>query len=214
MIGDKLVITEFHHNAAKQVLPEVLKLLETQDKVAVSIAGESGCGKTELAECLSETLENVGKTSLILGQDDYFKLPPKTNHQTRLKDLGWVGTNEVHLNQMSDHIKALKETPKEAVIKPLVNFDEDNIGTETIRCRDTDVIIAEGTYTTLLDNIDIRVFINRTYHQTRKNRLLRNRDSDQDFLEHVLEIEHKEISSHRPKATIVIAPPADDIESP
>lgn len=212
MIGDKLVVTDFHRKAAEQVLPEVQAMLDSgMRRVAVSIAGESGCGKTELATCLAELLSVAGKSALILGQDDYFKLPPKTNHETRLKDIAWVGIHEVHLDQMSNHIKELKEFPDVSLTKPLVNFDEDRIGTESVQSKDTDVIIAEGTYTTLLDNIDLRVFINRTYHQTRENRVLRNRDSDLDFLEQVLEIEHKLICSHRKKANIVIAPPESDM---
>ena len=79
--------------------------------------------------------------------------------------------------------------------------------TETAARRD--VLIVEGTYTTLLENVDLRTFINRTYHQTKKARLARARDPDVGFLERVLEIEHQEISQHKARADVVMDPPPE-----
>ena len=77
-------------------------------------------------------------------------------------------------------------------------------------------MIAEGTYAALLYDIDVRVFINRDYTETKKHRLSRNRDQalennadhDLTFLERVLEIEHRIISQHIKLADLVIPPPA------
>ena len=73
-----------------------------------------------------------------------------------------------------------------------------------------DLVIAEGTYTSLLENVDLRAFIDRNYRQTKKARLTRARDPDVDFLEKVLEIEHQEISRHKARADVVIPPPEEE----
>ncbi len=208
MIGDKLIITDYHRSAALQILKALKEKWKTTDKsIAVTIAGESGSGKSEIAYCLYELVEASGKKCIILGQDDYFKLPPKTNHNKRLKDINWVGPGEVHLDILDEHLDFLKHIKYQPLEKPLVNFDEDSIGHETIMPDVFDVVIAEGTYTSLLKNSDLMAFINRDYKETKKNRLKRNREPDIDFLEKVLEIEHREISKHKRLADVIIAPP-------
>jgi len=210
MIGDKMVITDYHRAAAAKAMDAVEQCLAAGPRaIAVSIAGESGCGKTETAHCLAELLEKRGRTCIILAQDDYFRLPPKSNHDKRVEDITWVGTAEVLLDLLGEHVAAIKAGIEEPLTKPLVYFEEDRIGSETVAPGRTDVVIAEGTYTTLLPDTDVRVFINRTYRQTKKARLARARDPDVGFLERVLQIEHEEISQHKARATIVIDPPAD-----
>lgn len=213
MIGDKLVITDYHRQGAARVFEAVRQRLKSAaGPVSVSVAGESGSGKSEIAHCLAEFLEQEGHSAIILGQDDYFKLPPRSNHEKRQQDISWVGPGEVRLDLLDENITNLKEHPDRPVTKPLVYFQENRIDSETIEPKKRDVIIAEGTYTSLLENVDVRAFINRTYQQTRKARLKRARDPDLDFLEKVLQIEHQEISTHRNRADVVIPPPPEEKE--
>jgi uridine kinase len=213
MIGDKLVITDYHRQGAKQAMETLKdKLASASSVLAVSVAGESGSGKSEIAFCLKELLEGQGQKAVILGQDDYFKLPPKSNHNKRLEDISWVGPGEVKLDLLDANIAAIKNNPTQELTKPLVYFDEDRIDSETIQPGNPAVVIAEGTYTSLLENLDMRVFINRNYRQTKKARLKRARDPDVDFLERVLEIEHQEISKHKARADVVLAPPPEERE--
>jgi uridine kinase len=213
MIGDKLVITDYHRQGAAQVYEVVKPRLDSSPgPMSVTVAGESGSGKSEIAHCLAELIEKDGKTAIVLGQDDYFKLPPKSNHEKRLQDISWVGPGEVRLDLLDENITNLKEHPDRPVKKPLVYFDENRIDSETVEPKKRDVIIAEGTYTSLLENVDIRAFINRNYRQTKKARLKRARDPDVDFLEKVLEIEHQEISKHKARADVVIPPPPEEQE--
>jgi uridine kinase len=213
MIGDKLVITDYHRQGAALVFEVVQQRLKSgTGPLAVSVAGESGSGKSEIAHCLAELLEQEGYSATILGQDDYFKLPPKSNLQKRQQEISWVGPGEVRLDLLDENIADLKEHPDRPVKKPLVYFQENRIDSETIEPKKRDVIIVEGTYTSLLQNLDVRAFIDRNYRQTKKARLKRARDPDLDFLEKVLEIEHQEISKHKPKADVVIPPPPDEQE--
>lgn len=210
MIGDKLLITDYHKAAARMIM-EHLKVLEMKVPFSISISGESGSGKSEIAEVLRKNLSADGKRVLVLGQDDYFRLPPHSNHKQRKIDINWVGPMEVQLRLMSEHVRTICSLEKKQVVKPLVYFSDDKIGTETIT-GPFDVVIAEGTYTSLLEDIHVRVFIDGDFRVTKLHRLARNRDQsleknhehDLKFLEQVLEIEHEIISKHKNLAHIVI----------
>ena len=88
--------------------------------------------------------------------------------------------------------------------KPLVIYEEDRITEETLDLGAVDIVIAEGTYTSLLENVDTRVFIARNRLETMEHRMKRGREDFDPFIEQVLEIEHEIISQHRERADIVI----------
>jgi uridine kinase len=204
MIGDKLIIKEKHYRVAAQILNRLLPLIkESKSRYTISIAGESGSGKSETAQALSEKLADRGISAIILQQDDYFVYPPLTNHRTRKAGIDWVGMQEVRLDLMDSHLE--QAIAGEAILeKPLVIYREDRISEEKLFIKNIEVIIAEGTYTTSLNNIHTRIFIDLTYKETKKSRLERAREEQDDFLEKVLMIEHKIISAHKEKADIII----------
>ncbi len=215
MIGDKIKIKPYHKRGAQLVLVEINKL-KLKPPFSIVVAGESGSGKSEIAQCLKDFLTEIDLKVIVLGQDDYFKLPPHSNHRKRQSDIDWVGSNEVKLELLENHVAALLDPKGMKITKPLVNFEKDSIGSESIT-GPFDVVIAEGTYTSLLKNITLKAFINRDYQETKKDRLSRNRDQALDggkdqaltFLETVLKIEHQIISKHKAKANVIIPPPKD-----
>ncbi len=204
MRGDKLVIHEGHIKAARQITKLVLpKIAKTKRKFVITVAGESGSGKSEVASVLSDSLAKEGIKSIILQQDDYFVYPPKTNANMRRKDIGHVGTSEVHLTLLDRNLKDFRDG-KSRIEKPLVIYDDDLITKETAKLEGFKVAIVDGTYTTLLKNVNQRVFINRTRLDTREARELRAREKQDEFLEKVLKIEHKIIAPHKAKADILV----------
>lgn len=207
MIGDKLVITKYHRENGRKVSEAVLEKINNVDRIfTLTVAGESGSGKSETATTTAQELEKHGHRVLILGQDDYFKLPPKSNAAKRHEDISWVGTGEVHLDLMDEHLKAAKSGARK-LTKPLVFFEEDRIEKETRSLEGIAVIIAEGTYTSALEEADFRAFINADYHTTLAHRMKRARgEAEGAFIEQVLEIEHRIISSHRKRADLVLPP--------
>jgi len=212
MIGDRLVITDYHRAAARRIYDHVAGL-EPDGPMGVSVSGESGCGKSETAHCLKELLEAGGKRCLILGQDDYFHLPPRSNHERRLEQFDWIGPGEVRLDLLDEHVAMLKSGSGERLTKPLVYFEENRIGEEILPAGPYDAVIVEGTYTAMLENLDVRAFIDRNYRQTKKARLRRARDPDLDFLEKVLEKEHGIISAHKARADVIIDPPPEEVQA-
>ncbi len=210
MIGDKLLITDYHRAGAAQALELIRTKLTDGVTLAITVAGESGSGKSETGHVIAETLSTEGYKCLLLGQDDYFVLPPRSNHERRQEDISWVGLGEVRLDLLDEHLARIKARGGESFSKPLVYFEENRIGEETVEAAVFDIVVAEGTYTSAVNNADIRVFIDRNYRQTKKSRLARGRDPDVAFLEQVLEIEHGIISGHKARADVVIAPPPEE----
>jgi uridine kinase len=204
MRGDVILVEEHHYRAAEAIVARILSEIEGKaGRYAITVAGESGSGKSETAKALAETLEKRGVRCGIFQQDDYFVLPPKSNDARRREEIGWVGTGEVRLELLDTHLRAARDGAEE-VTKPLVIYDEDRVVEETMDLRGLKVVIAEGTYTTLLDNVDTRIFIARTRLETLSARRRRGREPIDPFIERVLEIEHAIISAHAPRARIVI----------
>ena len=204
MRGDKLVIEEEHTSVARQIADILLpQVIESGGKFIITIAGESGSGKTEIATVLSETITSVDMKTLILQQDDYFVYPPKTNEAMRRKNISHVGISEVHLELLDQNLKDMMDG-KNPIVKPLVIFDDDIITEEAIEVGEIRVVIVEGTYTTLLNNTHQHVFIDRDYIDTRAKRQRRAREKQDQFLEDVLKIEHDIISAHKAMADIII----------
>jgi len=201
MIGDKLVI-EPHHTARAQDLVEALAGRLT-DKFALTVAGESGSGKSELAAEIARLLNERGVPSGVLQQDDYFVFPPKTNHEMRRRNLEQVGPYEVKLDFLDSNVRSFKrgENP---IYKPLVFYDEDRITTETLDTSGWRVLIAEGTYTSLLAFADFRIFIDRDYRRTLDARKQRARDRWEPFVQDVLAREHGIIEQHKARADAVV----------
>lgn len=206
MKGDSIVIEPHHRQAARAINDWMAaKPLPGQQRLVITVAGESGSGKSETAAALAEALAERAIQALIFQQDDYFVLPPKQNDAARRQDIEWVGPGEVHLDLLDQHLQAFKRG--EAVIdKPLVDYGQDQIGSEQLTMAGYQVAIAEGTYTTLLPSADLRIFINRDWQATRAHRERRRRDDSEldPFIDQVLAIEHEIIAAHRPRAELVI----------
>ena len=204
MRGDILKIKDEHRKAAQDAL-DILwpEIRAHQGKYAITVAGESGSGKSEVAAVLAEKLAQKGIEAAILQQDDYFVYPPLTNTKVRQKDISWVGTSEVRLDLLDQNLADILNG-KEEIEKPLAIFQEDRFTTEVLKVDGAKAVIAEGTYTTLLQNVQCHIFIDRTYHETKAARLERAREEQDSFLEQVLKIEHDIISKHKANADIII----------
>jgi uridine kinase len=204
MKGDRIFVEEKHRRAALGLKGLILSdILGAGGRFIVTIAGESGSGKSEVAEAFSQLLGKEKIECVILQQDDYFVYPPMTNASMRRKNIDHVGTSEVRLEAL-DHDLAAIMAGAEEIVKPLVIFGDDRITQEVVQLRGVKVVIVEGTYTTSLRNAHRRVFIDRTYHDTRESRRRRAREEQDEFLERVLEIEHRIISEQRARADIIV----------
>jgi uridine kinase len=174
-----------------------------RDKFVITVAGESGSGKSEVGSEIARLLTEEGFNTGVLQQDDYFVFPPRTNHEMRRRNLEQVGLYEVKLDFLDSNLRSFKRGDS-PIYKPLAIYDQDRITTEEMDTSSLAALIAEGTYTTLLRFADFRVFIDRDYHMTLEARKRRARDKWEPFIQDVLEREHQIISQHKALADVVI----------
>lgn len=206
MLGDKIIVKPYHTRAAVGVYEKIRdKVIDSSGScISISVAGESGSGKSEIASEIARLLfEKDNITGIILHQDDYFKLPPKSNDEVRRKNISNVGINEVEMDLLNIHMGVAKSREAE-LKKPLIDYDNNIILEETVIVNGVRAVLAEGTYTTLLDNANIKIFIDRTYLDTLQHRKERARDKLDEYTEKILKIEHDIISAHKEMADIII----------
>jgi uridine kinase len=207
MKDDIIVLEEHHRKAACIIVSHLIgKIIGKPTRYTLSVAGESGSGKSETALAIADELRESGIDSVVLSQDDYFYLPPKSNDIKRKQDPEWLGPDaEVNLNLLEYNLKDAVRGDND-ITKPLIDYSENSVEEIKISLAGIKVVIAEGTYTSLLKNVDTRIFINRNRLETFDHRTKRNRGTEmQDpFTEQILLTEHKIIAGHKQLADIVI----------
>jgi uridine kinase len=214
MKGDIIVLEEHHKQAASVIVPKITeKIKHKATRYTITVAGESGSGKSEIGKAIADELEKYDIKSVLLGQDDYFVLPPKSNDAKRRADPEWLGPHvEVKLDVLEQNLKDAINGQGE-ITKPLVDYDTNSVEKETISLDGIQVVIAEGTYTSLLKNVDTKVFIASNRLDTLEHRQKRNRGNEvgDPFIEQVLMTEHKIIAGHKQLADFIITKDYDVI---
>lgn len=203
MIGDVINVEQRHLDTAENIYEIIKENYNHIEKWAVGICGESGSGKSVTAFALKKVLEANGIKSIVLQMDDYFKLPPKSNHENRQKSLDNVGIQEVHLDLIQENIQQFKDG-KTSIEKPLVHYQDNAVTEEILKLNDAQILIIEGTYIMEIPDFDFSIFIDRNYKNTFENRMKRNREEQSEFIEKVLDIEHNIIRKFKNRANLVL----------
>ncbi|MEN8114469.1 MAG: zeta toxin family protein [Actinomycetota bacterium] len=204
MQGDVILVGEEHRRAAGIVIDHLIdEIRGTQRRSTMTVAGESGSGKSEVGQALAEALERHGVKAVVLQQDDYYVLPPRFNDAARRANFAWVGSTEVRLDVLDAHLEAA-QSGDAAIIKPLVVYSANRIDEEALSLEGVQVVIAEGVYTSECDHVDRRIFIDRNRLETIEHRMKRGREEFDPFIEEVLMKEHEIISQHRSRADVII----------
>jgi uridine kinase len=169
------------------------------------VSGESGCGKTTLAKAIVQEYEAQGKKAVLISQDEYFHLPPRQNHNKRVEDFEWIGLGEVDWKLLNGVIDQFLDSEAARVEVPEMDWELDTKEWKTMEANQVDVVVIEGTYV-LSEKRDgeVGIFFEHTYVDTRENRLARNREVVDDFIQLVLEREHGIISTLRENADLVV----------
>ncbi|MFT4759988.1 MAG: oligo-1,6-glucosidase [Paraglaciecola sp.] len=201
MIGENIILKSAYIKLGNTVLEQLQHSLK--NGFTITIGGESGCGKSTLATSLKTALETQGYAVQVLHMDDYFHRPPQDTHNRRLENLENVGTSEVNLALLQEHIQAYQAGAK-TITKPLVHFQKNRITSEVMTFSEPSILLIEGTYVTHLKKIDVQIFLNKNYKDTYEARMDRGRDQGTDFVEKVLAIEHELIAPDAEKATLLI----------
>ena len=67
-----------------------------------------------------------------------------------------------------------------------------------------DLLIVDGLYAINANDIDMRVFIDLTYHETKINQIIRMKEALSDFRLGILEREHQAVTSLKSLADLVV----------
>lgn len=207
MKGDIIIVEEHHKNVANTIVSQLIENVNIKaTRYSIAVAGESGSGKSETARAIVDEFLKHGIKSVVLAQDDYFYLPPKSNDIKRKEDPEWLGPHkEVNFSILENNLKDAIKGENE-ISKPLIDYNENSIEEIKISLTGIKVVIAEGTYTSLLKNVDTRIFIARNRLDTLDHRKKRNRGNEihDSFTEEILITEHKIIAGHKYLADFVI----------
>ncbi len=197
-----------HLKVARQITPEITdKIRQKKGRYIITIAGESGCGKTETAKAFLQELQNNNINTVLLGQDDYFALPPAFNDARRKADPLWIGPfAEVRLDLLNQNILDAING-KQHLSKPDINYSANTVTNTKMNLDGIKVIIIEGTYVSLLRHIDTRIFIASNWKDTLPFRQKRNRGNEvhDPFVENILLTEHLIIAGHRYLADYILS---------
>lgn len=210
MEGDKLLIGPQHTARATELCEAMAGRLIP--RMVITVAGESGAGKSETASEIVRLLCEQGHRAEVVQQDDYFVFPPKTNHEMRRRNIEQVGLYEVKLGLLDSNLRSFKRG-EDSIYRPLVNYDEDRITMGERDLSGVEILVAEGTYTTALIFADLRIFIARDYADTAAHRKARGRDAEDAFIDDVLRREHEIIREHSQLADFVISRDFETISS-
>ncbi len=202
MLGDVLLITEKHLEAAHDIVKVVLE--KKIEKYIIGISGESGSGKSELAHAVAKELKTHGIIAKPLHIDNYYRILPLERTQWRT-DNGIekvVGFGEYDWDTINRNIKEFKNNEKST--GPCVDLVTEQVDQLTTDYSTVDMIIVDGLYAIETDAIDLRVFIELTYHETKKAQKVRGKEPQNEYRARVLEQEHKTVQSMKPKADLLV----------
>jgi len=203
MLGDVLLITEKHQKAGEVIIAKILE--NRRPKMIIGISGESGSGKSELAHVIAKGLRKYGIFAKPLHIDNYYRILPLERTQWR-KDNGIekvVGFGEYDWEVINRNIREFKAG--QLSTGPCVDLVTEQVDQLTTDYSTVDMLIVDGLYAIKTEGVDLRIFIELTYHETKKAQVVRGKEPQNEYRMAVLEQEHKMVQSLRPMADLLIS---------
>lgn len=197
-----MLITDKHKNAATKIVEEILKI--RKNKVIICISGESGSGKSELSHCIGKELVKTHNIATkILHSDNYYRVHPHIRNEWRVKNgIENVGIEEIDWKNLVQNVKDFLENKISQM--PCIDLVPDEVDMLTTDFSKTNILIIDGLYSIFLPGSDINVFIDLTYHETKKAQADRGKENTDELRWKILEQEHKSVQALREKANIIV----------
>ena len=206
MLGDILLINDMHKEAAISIREYVQKDLKKKGKryrYIAGISGESGSGKSELAHALGKLLKQDKIRVKIIHTDNYYKIQPLLREEWRRnKGFDKIGLEEYDWVKIKKTIRDFKEA-QECVI-PCIDLIPEQVDKLITDFSKINLLIIDGLYAINADEIDLRIFIDLTYKETKINQIIRMKEAISDFRLQILEREHRSVSSLKSLADLIV----------
>ncbi len=206
MLGDVLLINDMHKDAAQAIFHHVMRDLDNHKgryRYVVAISGESGSGKSELAHALGKCLKNEHIRVKVIHTDNYYKIQPLLREEWRRnKGYDKIGTDEYDWVKIKRTIRDFKEE-QECMI-PCIDLIPEQVDKLITDFSKIDLLIIDGLYAIKAPEIDMRVYIDLTYHETKINQIIRMKEAMSDFRMAILEREHQAVLALKPMADLIV----------
>ena len=166
MLEDVLLIADKHREAAAVIVDEILK--NKKDKFIVAISGESGSGKSELTHVVAKEMRKHGIFAKPIHIDNFYNTLPLKRTEWRIKNgiENVVGLNEYKWDEIDRVIDDFKNGRKSSM--PCVDLVTEQVDKLTTDFQDVDMLIIDGLYAINTEHVDLAVYIELTYHETKK----------------------------------------------
>ena len=204
MLGDILLIQEKHKKAGEAIIKEILE--NKKDKYIVAISGESGSGKTELAHVIAKGLRKYGIFAKPLHTDNFYNTHPLERREWRSRQgiEKVVGYNEYKWDEINRVIDDFKNEKISEM--PCVDLVTEQVDRLITNFAEVDMLIVDGLYAIKAENIDLKIFIEITYLETKEKHTkdARGKEVMDEVRWATLAQEHKMVQSLRPMADVII----------
>ena len=206
MLGDILLINDMHKDAAQSIYERVHEErsgMDESNRYVVAISGESGSGKSELAHALGKFLKDNHVRVKIIHTDNYYKIQPLLREEWRRnKGFDKIGVDEYDWIKIRKTMRDFREE-QECMI-PCIDLIPEQVDKLITDFSKIDLLIIEGLYAINTPGVDMKVFIDLTYHETKINQIIRMKEAMSDFRMNILEKEHNAVISLKSEADLIV----------
>ncbi len=203
MLGDVLLIEDKHRIAGEAIIQKILE--RKKEKFIIGISGESGSGKSELAHVIAKGLRKHGIMAKPIHIDNYYRIHPLERTEWRKKNgiENVVGYGEYDWDTIYRNIEDFKNNRKSSM--PCVDLVTEQVDQLTTDFSGIDMLVVDGLYAIKTEGVDLKIFLELTYHETKKAQVVRGKEPQNEYRMAVLEQEHRMVQALKPKADILIS---------
>lgn len=203
MLGDVLLIEDKHRIAGEAIIQKILE--QKKEKFMIAISGESGSGKSELAHVIAKGLRKHGIMAKPVHIDNYYRIHPLERTEWRKKNgiENVVGYGEYDWDTIYRNIEDFKNDRKSEM--PCVDLVTEQVDRLTTDFKGIDMLVIDGLYAIKTEGVDLRIFLELTYHETKKAQVVRGKEPQNEYRMAVLEQEHRMVQALKPTADILIS---------
>lgn len=206
MLGDILLIRDMHKSVAETIAKKVLEDREKKPKnykYIVAISGESGAGKSEVSHSLAKELKSSHIRVKVLHTDNYYKVPPLLRTEWRRNQgLETIGMDEYDWNLIQRNLQDFRED-RESMM-PCIDIIPEQVDKLITDFQKIDLLVVDGLYALKAEGVDMRIFIDLTYHETKLSQIVRGKETMNEYRLKVLEKEHQSVIQLKTLADYII----------
>jgi uridine kinase len=213
MLGDILLIQEKHKKAGEIIIQKILR--NRKERYIVAISGESGSGKSELTHVIAKGLRKYNIFAKPLHTDNYYNTLPLERREWRVKNgiENVVGPDEYKWDEIYKNLDDFRNGKVSEM--PCVDLVTEQVDRLTTNFGEVDMLIVDGLYAIKAEGVDLRVFIDLTYLETKEKHTkdARGKEVMDEVRWATLGQEHKMVQSLKPLADLIITKDYEVVEN-